>query len=166
MSTKKLGIAALVLAAVLAGLVWKLMNAIAPLPTAAAPSTSVATTTSPSSTQGATTTTTEPLSSRVSVTSPEPNATVGDTFSVTGKAPGNWFFEAVFPIKITDADGNAIGSGQAHAQGEWMTTELVPFAATMTVSEYKGAATLVLLRDNPSGLPENDDAVSIPITIQ
>lgn len=111
-------------------------------------------------------TSTLPLSARVVVTSPKANATVGKTFVVSGQAPGPWYFEASFPIKIVDKDNNFIGQGIAQAQGEWMTTDQVTFTATVTVSGYSGPAEIVLMRDNPSGMPENDDSVSIPITIQ
>lgn len=109
---------------------------------------------------------TEPLHARVSVTLPKSGATVGRTFIVSGSAPGNWFFEASFPVQVRDKDNNKIGQGIAQAQGDWMTADLVPFSVTLTVSNYSGPATLVLLRDNPSGLPENDDALEVPITIQ
>src|SRR3989338_10988074 len=56
-----------------------------------------------------TATSTLPLSARVVVTSPKPNATVGNTFVVSGQAPGPWYFEASFPIKIVDKDNNFIG---------------------------------------------------------
>lgn len=106
------------------------------------------------------------LSSRVSVTSPKPGASVAAVFSVTGKAPGNWYFEASFPIIVSDADGNKIATSHGQAQGEWMTTELVPFTASIDVGSYKGKATVNLLRDNPSGLPENDDSTSFDVVIQ
>jgi hypothetical protein len=110
--------------------------------------------------------TTQPLSSRVSITSPKANTAVGKTFDVTGQAPGGWFFEATFPVQVRDASGNVIGRINAEAQGEWQTTELVPYIAHMIISgNYTGSATLILMRDNPSGLPENDDSVSIPIVI-
>lgn len=109
----------------------------------------------------------QPLSKRVTVTAPKPNTTVGERFVVAGSAPGNWFFEASFPIQVRDADHNVIGRTHASAQGEWMTTELVTFTSTVNIeSGYKGPATLILMRDNPSGLPEHDDAVEIPIVIQ
>ena len=115
----------------------------------------------------ATSTAPEPLHARVVVTSPKANATVGKTFTVAGEAPGNWYFEAVFPVQVRDKDNNKIGQAQGQAQSDWMTTAQVPFKATITLdTPYSGPATLVLLRDNPSGLPENDDSVSIPITIQ
>ena len=108
----------------------------------------------------------EPLSTRVEVSAPKPNASVTKTFKVAGSAPGPWYFEASFPIKVIDKDGTMIGTSHGEAQGDWMTTGIVAFSANVTTSGYSGPATLVLLRDNPSGLPENDDAVSIPITIQ
>lgn len=109
----------------------------------------------------------QPLSSRVIVSSPQPNTTVGRTFQVAGRAPGNWFFEADFPLQVRDKDGNVIARTFASAQGEWMTTELVGFTSTIHIDTvYTGEATLILLRNNPSGLPEHDDAVEVPIVIQ
>jgi len=109
---------------------------------------------------------TAPLHTRVVVTTPAQNAVVSKTFAISGEVPGNWYFEASFPIQVLDASNTAIGQGIAQAQSDWMTTEQVPFVAAITVDSYTGPATLVLLRDNPSGLPENDDSVRIPITIQ
>lgn len=108
-----------------------------------------------------------PLSARVTIETPTKNATVGKSFAVQGKAPGNWYFEASFPIQVRSAEGNVIGRGIAQAQSDWMTTELVAFKTTVTIEGgYTGPARLILLRDNPSGLPENDDAVEIDIVVQ
>jgi len=41
----------------------------------------------------------------------------------------------------------------------------VPFRVTLDVGAYSGPATLVLKRDNPSGLPENDASISVPIEV-
>lgn len=125
-----------------------------------APTTSTSTPTTPVATSGA-------LHERVIVTSPKANSAVGKTFVVSGSAPGNWYFEAVFPIQVRDKDNNKIAQSFATAQGEWMTTDQVTFTATVTLTgSYSGPATVVLLRDNPSGLPENDDALEVPIVIQ
>ena len=113
-----------------------------------------------------TTTAPAPLSARVSVSSPKENAIVGSVFDVVGQAPGNWFFEAQFPIQVRDAQENVIGRATGSAQGDWMTEKLVAFKATLHVDEsYHGPATLILMKDNPSGLPENDDSVEVPIVI-
>ncbi len=109
----------------------------------------------------------EPLSARVKVNTPTQNTTVGSTFVVSGEAPGNWFFEADFPIQVRDKDGNVIARTYASAQGEWMTTEQVGFSSTVIVEGgYKGPATLILVKNNPSGLPEHDDAVEVDVIIQ
>lgn len=107
-----------------------------------------------------------PLSSRVLVTSPGKNAHVGHSFTVAGLAPGGWFFEAQFPTMVRSEDGSVVGRATASAQGEWMTEKQVTFTASMQIDvTYHGKATLVLLKDNPSGLPEQDDSVEIPILV-
>ena len=109
---------------------------------------------------------TEPLSARVLVTNPEPKQKVGHTFTVAGVAPGEWFFEAQFPLQVRDEDGNIVGRATATAQGEWMTEKLVTFIASMHVdATFSGKAKLILLKNNPSGMPENDDALEIPIIV-
>lgn len=99
----------------------------------------------------------------IEVDSPYINETVGTTVTITGKAKG-WYFEAVFPVKVLDANGTVIAQGQARAQGDWMTADFVPFSATLTFSEPTTATgTIVLAKDNPSGLPQNDVSVSLPV---
>ncbi|MDZ4227165.1 MAG: Gmad2 immunoglobulin-like domain-containing protein [Patescibacteria group bacterium] len=122
---------------------------------------------SASTTGGQTPSPTAPLHESVFVSSPQEGATVGHSFLVVGEAPGSWYFEASFPIKVTGEGGNTIGMAVAQAQGDWMTTELVPFSAAITTdASYTGPATVALLRDNPSGLPENDDSLEIGIVIR
>jgi len=102
------------------------------------------------------------------VSSPVSNQVLSSPFVISGKARGQWFFEASFPIELRDMQGNIIETIIAQAQGEWMTTEFVPFTASLIFTKPKTPmqAVLVFKRDNPSGLPENDDSVEIPITIQ
>lgn len=98
---------------------------------------------------------------------PFPRAVTGKEFSVLGEARGTWYFEASFPIEVLDSSGNLLATGIAQAQSDWMTEELVPFEARIvTPASYTGPATLVLKKDNPSGLPELDAAMSFPITIE
>lgn len=103
----------------------------------------------------------------IKVELPFPGAVVGKEFSVIGAARGNWFFEASFPVVVLDKNGKILVETHAEAQGDWMTTEFVPFKADVKVSlSYIGPATLVLKKDNPSGLPEHDAFISFPITIK
>lgn len=103
----------------------------------------------------------------ITIDTPFPGAVTGKEFGVLGKARGTWFFEASFPIEVLDKNGALLAQGIAQAQGEWMTTEFVPFKATIVITKtYTGKATLVLKKDNPSGLPEKDASVSFPFTIE
>ncbi len=100
------------------------------------------------------------------VETPIPGAIVSSPLSVRGKARGSWYFEASFPIDLLAADGTVIGQGHASAQGEWMTEEFVPFIGSIAFTAPIGgmkSGIVVFKKDNPSGLPENEDSVSVPI---
>lgn len=92
---------------------------------------------------------------------------VTSPITIKGKARGNWFFEASFPITVVNWDGLIIGEGTATADSDWMTTEFVPFSArvsyTLATSTPYNRGAIILKKDNPSGLPENDVAREIPI---
>ncbi len=97
---------------------------------------------------------------------PFPGAVTGKEFTVTGKAKG-FYFEASFPVDVLDKDGNVLVHSYAQAQGDWMTAEFVPYKGEIKVpTSYIGPATLVLRKDNPSGLPEHEGYISYPITIE
>ena len=106
----------------------------------------------------------------ITSTSPQPNEVIASGVTVTGQARGGWFSEGSFPVTLTNWDGLIIAEGVATAQGDWMTEEFVPYTATLTFTsplmagaEHTKRGTLILQKDNPSGLPENDDALEIPI---
>src|SRR3989344_3894003 len=102
----------------------------------------------------------------VVLVAPLPNQTISNAFIVQGAARGPWYFEASFPVTLQKPDGTVLNQTPAQAQGDWMTTELVPFTATLVApSTYHGPATLVIKKDNPSGLPEHDASIEIPIVI-
>jgi hypothetical protein len=104
------------------------------------------------------------LTDLIAVDSPRPNEAVKSPLTITGKARGTWYFEASFPIKIVDADNNVLGQISAQAQGDWMTEDFVPFSATLEFAAPTTATgSLLLNKDNPSGLPENDKQLIIPI---
>ena len=103
----------------------------------------------------------------IKVEVPHPGAVTGKEFSVIGKARGTWFFEASFPIELLDKDGKRLAIAIAQAQEEWMTENFVPFKADIKViKNYIGSATLILHKDNPSGLPEHDASASFPIVVE
>jgi len=100
----------------------------------------------------------------IKVFSPTSGALITSPMSVTGEARGNWYFEASFPVRLYDANGKELAVIPAQAEGEWMTTNYVPFSVTLNFeTPTTPTGTLVLEKDNPSGLPEFDDKVSIPV---
>jgi len=98
------------------------------------------------------------------VESPLANAAISSPLEVNGKAKGGWYFEASFPMKLTDESGNVLATTAAQAQSDWMTADFVPFKATLQFTPpASGNGFLVLEKDNPSDLPENAGSFSWPI---
>ncbi len=117
--------------------------------------------------RGTSTTTTPIQNSMIRVTSPLPNSLVKSPITVTGEARGGWYFEASFPVKIYDANGKLLGQAPAQAQGEWMTNNFVPFKATFNFATSTTATGVIVFeKDNPSGLPENDAQVRVPVRFE
>lgn len=108
----------------------------------------------------------------IKVDSPLPNQEIESPLLVTGQARGYWFFEASFPVRLLDGNGKEIAIKPAEAQLDgsagspdtWMTEEFVPFK---TMLEFKtpntDLGTLVLEKDNPSGLPKKADELRMPV---
>lgn len=89
---------------------------------------------------------------------------VTSPLTITGQARGTWFFEASFPITLVDANGEELATAIAQAQSEWMTTDFVPFKADLSFPKPKTTSgTLIIKKDNPSGLPEHDAELRIPV---
>jgi hypothetical protein len=90
---------------------------------------------------------------------------ISSPLTVSGRARGTWYFEASFPVILKDSSGTVLAQAPAQAQGDWMTENWVPFTVTLqfNVPGVTGTGTLTLQKDNPSGLPEYDDALMIPV---
>lgn len=101
----------------------------------------------------------------ISVSSPLPLTVVGSSLTVTGRARGPWYFEAQFPVKLYDGLGHLLAQAPAQASGTWMTSDYVPFTATLAFTAPTTTTTgvLVLEKDNPSGLPQNADELDFPV---
>lgn len=108
------------------------------------------------------------LSNMIVVDEPKSGQKIVSPLVVKGKARGTWFFEASFPITLVNWDGLIIAEHYAEASGDWMTEEFVPFEARLEFKkpEFNERGTLILKKDNPSGLPEHDAALEIPILFQ
>ena len=100
----------------------------------------------------------------IQVDAPQAGAVVTSPLIVRGKARGTWYFEASFPVRLLDANGVELAVVPAQAQGDWMTTEFVPFVVTLTFAPpATKTGTLILQNDNPSGLPENAKEIRIKV---
>jgi hypothetical protein len=97
---------------------------------------------------------------------PTTNEEITSPLLVEGRARGTWYFEASFPVKLVDSAGSVLATGIAQTQGDWMTEDFVPFKASIDFKvDTPTTANLVLIKDNPSGLPENDDQMSVPVSL-
>ena len=101
---------------------------------------------------------------KITLYTPARNSQVASPLIILGAVPGNWSFEASFPIKLIDANGRVVAQAPAQLLSDWMTDQPVAFSAKLTYSSQpSGSGTLVLQKDNPSGLPTKDDSLSVPI---
>ncbi len=100
--------------------------------------------------------------------SPLPGAHISSPLTIKGQARGTWFFEGDFPVMLLDAHGQKVAESHATAQGEWMTKNFVDFEGTIAFpGSFSGRnGTLILKKDNPTGLAEFDDFLKIPVTFE
>ncbi len=120
--------------------------------------------TAPASQPTPTPTTWVSVSDKVRVTRPLLGEIIKSPLEITGEARGTWYFEASFPVKLLDGNGKEIAAVPAMALSDWMTADFVPFRATIQFTRPDTAVgTLILQKDNPSGLPQNEDQVVVPV---
>lgn len=98
------------------------------------------------------------------VSNPVANSVVKSPLTITGEASA-WYFEAEFPVQIEDTNGNLIAQSFVTAQKDWMTTDYVPFKGTLTFTVPPGVTEgkVVFKKANPSGLPQYDKSVAVPV---
>lgn len=106
-----------------------------------------------------------PYSDEIHVTTPQPNQQITSPFKITGEARGSWYFEGSFAAELYDANNTSLGKTNVTAKSAWTTENFVPFEGLLTFSSpatKKG--TLVIKKDNPSGLAENEKKLTIPVS--
>ena len=101
----------------------------------------------------------------IRTSTPRPNQIIQSPLTIKGEARGFWFFEADFPIVLVNWDGLIIAEGIAQTKEDWMTEDFVFFEAEIEFEKptVKNNGYLIFRKDNPSGLPEHDDALEIPV---
>jgi hypothetical protein len=102
--------------------------------------------------------------SEIVVDSPLTNEFMTSPWVVEGRAKGPWFFEAIFPVRLLNGEGEEIARTSAQAQSDWQTSTFVPFKAEIEFDRVTTATgTLILEKSNSSGLVENDLKIEIPV---
>lgn len=100
---------------------------------------------------------------RIRVTSPLPGDTVSFPLIVEGEATGGWYFEATFPIVLKDTNGTVLKNTYATADGDWMTSDFVPFSLSIDAKPISDSGDLLLKYSNASGEPERDAFLRVPL---
>ncbi|MFH1551467.1 MAG: Gmad2 immunoglobulin-like domain-containing protein, partial [bacterium] len=103
----------------------------------------------------------------IRVNNPRPNQIIQSPILIEGEARGYWFFEATFPIKLINENGEVIVQYYAQTKDDWMTEDFVSFEVELDfeiINTQKG--TLILEKSNPSDLPENYDELRIPVILE
>jgi len=114
-------------------------------------------------------TTSQPTStlSVISLENFSPGTVAQSPLTLSGVAPGPWYFEASFPVRVQDEEGNVLGVGIAQAQEDWMQEGPVPFKVTIEFEQPTTQTGLVVFqKDNPSGLPEFDAQETISVRFE
>jgi len=89
---------------------------------------------------------------------------VTSPLEISGQARGFWYFEAEFVVRVVDEAGKELGYGIARADGDWMTTEFVPFTVKLTfIAPATAEGEIIFEKSNPSGLEENAAEFRLPI---
>lgn len=102
----------------------------------------------------------------VELISPQNDELLRSPYRVEGRAKGAWFFEATLPIVLKTASGITLLETYGQADEDWMTSDWVNFHADLSfVSNGEKMGVLIIKKDNPSGLPENEAEVSYPVRL-
>ena len=102
---------------------------------------------------------------KATILSPDLSKKIQSPLKIKGKIDSSYFFLFVFPITLKDANGKILSTTVTHAESEWTQPGLIPFS---TIIIFKTPETpqgkLILSKDNPSGLPENDATIEFEVS--
>lgn len=99
------------------------------------------------------------------VSAPQPNSEVTSPLTVSGTVPPGWMFEGSLPIQLVDADRKPLAqtAAQETVPGSWQANLPIAFTAKLTFTTTASSGFVILSKDNPSGLAENDASIEIPV---
>ncbi len=87
---------------------------------------------------------------------------------IRGLAWGPWYFEGEFAVRAMTEGGKLLATFSARATEDWMVEDFVPFEARFLVKGLGGESKgfLIFDRANPSGLPQNNMSVKVPVLFE
>jgi len=103
------------------------------------------------------------------VSSPQPGQIISSPLELEGEVKGSWLFEATAPVVLTDWDGRIIAESYIETDQNWMMTDFVSFSGLIEfetpedIGDFSDKGTIIFQKSNPSGLPENDDALEFDV---
>lgn len=98
------------------------------------------------------------------IETPKPYQKVQNPIYIKGKAKGNFFFEATFPVRIEDENGNIVKNSYIMTKENWMSEDFVSFETKLYIDELKIKRGFIIFeKANPSGLKENKFEIKIPV---
>ncbi len=100
----------------------------------------------------------------VEVTSPELGMEIKSPFIIQGQASGTWFFEAVLPISVINAEGDILAEDLIMTDEDWMTEEMIEFEKQI-IFEASGSnyGFIRINKNNPSDIPRNSNSYYWPV---
>jgi len=106
---------------------------------------------------------TEEAASNIRIDNLIKDTVIKSPIKISGEAK-NWYFEGSFPVKIINESGETLAQGIATAQSDWMVDDFVPFEAELVFDPQKSLkGEIIFEKDNPSGLPENEESFRLPV---
>lgn len=105
-----------------------------------------------------------PLLQPVVISSPDLSQAIKSPLTLKGQIDPSWVFEASFPIELFDNQNKSLYVGTASVPN-WTEgdNQFIDFTAIIKFSTTAASGILEIRNDNPSGLPENDKSISIPV---
>ena len=96
------------------------------------------------------------------------NNTMSCPLIIKGSVSGVWFFEAGFTVQLVSDQGTVATFLARAIEDNWMTEQPVNFLAEYDCAQCPENTNLELRlqKSNPSGLPDFDDYISLPISLK
>ncbi len=105
------------------------------------------------------------ISNSPTISTPRENARITSPVIIKGVVPSGWMFEGQFPVELRDTNDKIIGRGIAKEveSGSWSSGKSIDFITTVEFTSVGKSGFIVLLSDNPSGIPEKQLTFKLPV---